>query len=296
MIINQGNLQTLFTGYKAAFNTGFRSTTPMWNQVATLVPSTTREEKYGWLGQYPRLREWQGDRVVNNIAAHDYAVKNKTFESTIAVPREDIEDDTYGVYQPLMQEMGFAASTHPDELIFGLLAAGFTTQCFDKQYFFDTDHPVGGVSVSNYQAGGASNPWFLLDTRRPLRPLIFQRRRDYAFTAMTRLDDEVVFNRSEFRYGIDARLNVGFGFWQQAYGSKATLTSANFNSVYAAMMGFKSEHGRPLGIRPNLLVVGPSNRASALQVIKAEQVSDGTTTVTNINREAVDVLVVPWLL
>ncbi len=296
MIINKTNLAALFTGYKAAFNQGFRSAETYWDKVATPVPSSTKSNTYGWLGQFPKLREWAGDRAVKNLAAHGYSIVNKDFEGTVAVPRSDIEDDEYGVFRPLFEEMGFAAATHPDELVFGLLAAGFSTPCYDGQYFFDTDHPVGNeetgvTSVSNMQSG-AGNPWFLLDTRRPLKPLIFQKRRDYALQAFTSPDDEHVFKRNEFLYGVDARVNVGFGFWQQAFGSKATLDATNFNAAFEAMMAFKSDEGRPLGIKPSLLVVGPSNRAEAFEVVKAERNASGA---TNINRNAVDVLVVPWL-
>lgn len=291
IIINQANLATLFTAFKVAFNTGFRNAETNWDKVATLVPSTTKEEKYGWLGQFPRLREWVGDRHVKSMAAHDYSIRNKKYEATIGVPRDDLEDDTYGVYTPLMQEMGFAAATHPDELVFALLAAGFTTTCYDGQYFFDTDHPVGDGTVSNMQTG-AGNPWFLLDTRRPLKPLIFQRRRDYGLRSMTDLNDEQVFNRDEYRYGVDARANVGFGFWQQAFGSKATLDAANYEAAWAAVTGRKSDEGRPLGIIPNLLVCGPSNRAAAKTVLDKELINGGE---SNTNYKTVDLMIVPWL-
>lgn len=299
MIITPASLTTLFTAFKAAFNTGFRSYTPLWSQVATLVPSTTSTEEYGWLGQFPRLREWVGDRHIKNMAAHAYSIKNKKFEATVAVDRDKVEDDTYGLYAPLMQEMGHAAATHPDELVFALLAAGFSAAGYDGQPFFDADHPVldehgEEQSVSNTQSGSGS-PWFLLDARRPLKPLIFQRRRDYDFRALNRLDDDHVFKRDEYVYGVDARANVGFGFWQQAFGSKATLDEANFSAAYAAMLAFKSDQGRPLGIMPNLLVTGPSNRDKAHKVIKAELVLEGGAGVTNINKDVVDVLIVPWL-
>ncbi len=296
MIINQGNLSALFTGFQSAFNNGFNGAQVDWEKVATKVTSQTRDEKYGWLGQFPRLREWVGDRQVKSLAAHDYAVKNKKFESTISVPRDDIEDDSYGVFNPLFQSMGDAAKTHPDELVWALLAAGFTTTCYDGQYFFDTDHPVGDpeagfTSVSNYQSG-SGNPWFLLQTSRPLKPIIFQERRAYALKSMVKEDDSNVFMRDEYLYGVDARGNVGYGFWQQAFGSKATLDTASFDANYAAMMAFKSDEGRPLGIKPDLLVVGSSNRAAALDVVLSERLASGA---SNKNYKAVEVLVVPWL-
>ena len=291
MIVNKSNLSIIFTAFKTAFNAGFRDATPQWQRIATLVPSTTKEEKYGWLGQFPRLREWVGDRQVKSIALHDYSIKNKKFEATIAVPRDDIDDDSYGLMAPLFQEMGFAAATHPDELVFTLLASGFTTACYDGQYFFDTDHSVNATSVSNMQAGSAE-PWYLLDTRRPLKPLIFQKRRDYALKSLVSLEDEQVFMTDEYRHSIDARVNAGFGFWQLAFGSKAALDQTNFNAAYAAMLAFKSDEGRPLGIIPNILVTGPANRAAANALLEAQFNSNGS---SNTNYKSVELLIVPWL-
>jgi len=291
MILNKASLGAMFVAFSTAYNERFHSTPSQWEQIATPVPSSGKSNDYGWLGQYPRLREWIGDRQIKSMEAHSYSITNKKFESSVGIPRDDIDDDSYGVFTPLFQEMGFAAKTHPDELVFALLADGFTETCYDGQNFFDSDHPVADASVSNLQAG-AGSPWFLLDTRRALKPIILQRRRDYALKAMTNMDDESVFMKDEFRYGVDARLNVGFGFWQQAFGSKAALDKTNFDAAYAAMMAFKSDEGRPLGINPNLLLTGPSGRAAALDVVKAERDANGA---TNTNRDVVEVLVVPWL-
>ncbi|MBP6543225.1 MAG: Mu-like prophage major head subunit gpT family protein [Piscinibacter sp.] len=291
MIINQSNLTLLYQAFKTAFNTGFRTNEQQWGRIATLVPSSTKSEQYGWLGQFPKLREWIGDRQVKNMAASSYAITNKSFESTIGVNRDDIEDDQYGVYTPLFQEMGFAAATHPDELVFALLAAGFTTNCYDGQFFFDSDHPVGSGVVSN-SGGGAGTPWYLLDVRRPLKPLIFQRRKDYNMQILQDEKDEAVFMRKEYRYGVDARCNVGFGFWQQAYGSKQTLDATNYSAARTAMMSLKSDEGRPLGIKPNLLVVPPSLESAALTLLQAEKNANGA---DNIYRNTAELIVVPWL-
>lgn len=291
MIVNRDSLNAMYNGFKTAYNTAFSGVAPMWGKVATLVPSTTKVENYGWLGQFPKLREWVGDRQVKSIAASGYQIANKKYEAAIGVPRDDIDDDTYGVLTPLFASMGQAAAVHPDELVFALLAAGFATACFDGQYFFDSDHPVGAGTASN-TGGGSGAGWYLLDTSRPLRPIIFQKRRDYALTALTDTQDEGVWMRDEYRYGVDARVNVGYGFWQMAYGSKQTLDATAFNAAVAAMMAFTSDEGRPLGINPNLLVVGPSNRAAGKTLIEAETLASGA---SNTNFKAVELYVCPWL-
>ena len=251
----------------------------------------TSEEEYGWLGQWPSLREWVGERVMRGIAEHGYVVKNRKFESTIRVKRDNIEDDHYGVYSPLFNEMGRAAAAHPCELVYATLKAGFENTCYDGQYFFDTDHPIQGASVSN-DGGGSGTPWFLLDCSRMIKPVLFQRRRDYHMQYMDMLNDEQVFNYDEFRYGVDARVNAGYGLWQLAWGSKEALTADNYKAAREAMMAFKGDEGRPLGIKPTHLVVPPDLEAEALQIVNAMLGAGGT---TNIYYNTATLIATPWL-
>lgn len=295
MIINRANLTAATTGFKTIFNNAFASAASDYAKVAMVVPSATKQEVYAWLGTTTRFREWIGARVVQNLSTHDFTIKNRPFENTIAVNRDDIEDDTIGVYTPLFQGLGNDAKTHPDELVFSLLKAGTSTTCYDGQPFFATNHPVINekgktTSVANFQ-DGASPAWYLLDTSKPVKPLIFQKRREYNFVSKTQLTDDNVFDLNEFVYGADARVNAGVGLWQLAYASKAELTTDNLSAAIAAMMEVKGDNGRPLNVKSTLLVAPPSLRTKALTLIKAETIE----ATTNINRDVVEVLVSPWL-
>lgn len=291
MLVTAASLDALRTGFRNDFNTGLAGYKPMWQQVATPVPSTTASNTYGWLKDFPRLRKWVGDRVVKSISEGSYSVENDDFEATVGVKRKAIEDDQLGIYAPMMQGLGRSAAEFPDELVFELLAAGFTTPCWDGQNFFDTEHPVGDDVVSNYQAG-AGEPWMLLDTTRPLKPLIFQDRKKPEFVAMTKVDDEAVFMQGEFRYGVDMRCAAGFGFWQLAFGSKAPLTPENYEAQRTAMKSQTNDEGGKLNIRHNILAVGPSNEAAAKKIVKAETINGGE---SNPNYNDCEILVVPWL-
>lgn len=272
MLVNASNLSALFTGFKTAFNSGFTALTPAYKSVAMVVPSSTREEQYGWLGQFPKMREWLGDRVVNNLSAHGFIIKNRDFELTISVDRNDIQDDRYGIYGPMFTELGRTAGEKPDELIFGLLANGFTGVCYDGQYFFDTDHKVldatgAETSVSNIQAG-ASEPWFLLDTSRAIKPLVYQERMplDKLVSKDRDTDDNVFFNK-QYLYSVDGRCNAGYGLWQLAYASKQPLTPENYEAARAAMMNQVGDNGRPLNVKPDTLVCGPNNEGAAMRLL-----------------------------
>ncbi len=297
MIINTANLTALFTSYKALFKQAFDQATPDYGKIATEVPSGSESNLYAFLGQFPKLRKWVGDRVIKNMAAHNYTVTNEEFESTIGVPRPKIRDDQYGVFSPLFSEMGYAAKMHPDEVIFALLLLGATELCYDGQPFFSASHPIkvdGAASTtSNYDSTASGNGlWVLMDTKHPLKPMIWQVRESYQFNSFTKMSDEHVFKSNEFLYGVNASMAAGFGLWQMAYGSLNTLNGTNFDAAVTAMMALKSDEDKPLGIRPNLLVVGPSNRAAARNLVLKEFLAGGE---TNPNFKEVDILVSPQL-
>lgn len=292
MIINQAALQQAYVGFKTVYQQAFEATTPNHTKIATVIPSSAKSEEYKWLGQVPRMREWIGDRAIQNLGAFSYTIKNKDFELTIGVDRNDFEDDSLGIYRPLMQSMGHAAAMHPDELVFPLLHDGFTEKCYDGKPFFATNHKDGkGPEQSNkgtkvlshesYEAArsqmmslkgdqgkslkivpnllvvppqlegaakrilkaermenGADNinrnsaelhvepelaahptEWFLLDTSKPIRPLVFQQRKPPVFVSKTEAKDDAVFFEKTFIYGVDSRDNAGYGLWQLAFGS-----------------------------------------------------------------------------
>ena len=85
MIVNQASLKGLNVGYSAAYNKSFEGVEKSYEKIATTVPSTTAETRYTWLGQFPQMREWIGEREIQNISAYDYSIKNKKFEMSVSV-------------------------------------------------------------------------------------------------------------------------------------------------------------------------------------------------------------------
>lgn len=292
MIVTSASLDALRVGFRAEFQNGLNGYPPQWSRVATLISSSTLSNRYGWLKDFPGLREWIGDRQVKSLSEGDYTVKNRDFEATVAVSRNDIVDDNLGIYGPMMQGLGQSAAEFPDELVFGTLKAGFDEACFDGQNFFDDEHPNGDQEpYSNVQAG-AGQPWFLVDTTRPLKPIIYQQRQAPEFVSMTAPTDEAVFSRKEYRYGVDLRANAGYGFPQLAFGSRAPLTEANYEAARKAMTSRINEEGKPINIRPNLIVVGQDNRAAAKRLFDTQLAGGGD---TNIYYKDVEILEAAWI-
>ncbi|MBP7003759.1 Mu-like prophage major head subunit gpT family protein [Amaricoccus sp.] len=304
MILNPEALDLAFKGFKSVYTDAYTKAPVAWNKIAMTVPSSARDETYGWLGQFPQLREWvSGERELKALEAFGFTIVNRRFEATVSITRSDFADDRLGVFKPMFAEMGHNARQHPDELIFGLLNAGFSSPCYDGQNFFDAEHPVpdpaGPVTidgrtfrlVSNMQAG-TGPAWFLFDTSRAVRSIIWQEREEYEFQTVNRHDETRVFMTDEYLYGIRARANAGFGLWQLAFGSKAALTAASYAAARAAMSGLKGDKGRILGIRPTVLVVPPTLEEAALKLLNAETNDGGG---SNPWKGTAEIIVSPWL-
>lgn len=295
MIINSATIREAFQSFNTVFNKAFEETETHYLQVAMEVPSGTRDETYAWLGAVPSMREWIGEREIKNLSAYGYTIRNKDFELTVSVPRNDVEDDCIGVYKPMFQDLAYSARKHPDKLVFGLFPRAFTELCFDGKPFISDDHTPGfeghkvkaqsnkgtyKLTPASYGAARtqmmclvndqgevmnivpdllvvapqkeaiartivmadeihqevniykgtaellvvpelAANPeqWFLLCTKRPVKPFIFQSRRRPQLVAKDKAADDNVFFDKEFIYGVDARGNAGYGLWQLAFGS-----------------------------------------------------------------------------
>ena len=291
-VVTSDFLSATYMGLRALYGETFEATVPEWNKIAMESPSDTETEEYSWVAEVPGMKEWVDERTLEALKQFSFSIKNKDWEDTIAVDRNTMEDNKLGQIKPRIQDMAMAAKTHPDQLVFTLLAAGFASNCYDGQYFFDVDHPLENGVQSNKitdaldatglqnaltvgrrlkgytgrplnivfdtlvvppeleitgrkllfadrnDAGATNimkhvlenllvspyltdtNNWFILCTKRPLKPVILQMRKRPEFLALDRPDDYNAFMKKQFLYGVDARYNVGFGMYQLAVGSE----------------------------------------------------------------------------
>jgi phage major head subunit gpT-like protein len=219
MLVNKENLTNLFISLKTTFNNAFAAAPSVWEKIAMKVPSTTGQNDYSWLSNFPRMRKWIGEKTIKALEGFKYTVVNDDFEATVEVDRNHIEDDNLGIYGPQAQGAGDSAKQLPDEIVFELINNGFTSKCYDGQFFFDTDHPV-------------------------------------------RQKDGTVVSAS----------NKGTKVF-----SIATLAAAktSYGAARTAMKKFKDDEGRPLNIKPGVLLVGPALEDDANLLMTVDRLEDG---------------------
>lgn len=76
----------------------------------------------------------------------------------------------------------------------------------------------------------------------------------------------------------------------------SALSLANYETARARMMGFCDAAGSPLGLVPDLLMVGPSNESTAKSILSADLVVSGGATVSNVHKNECEVQVNPYLV
>ena len=87
-VVTSSLVSALRVGFQREFQDALSSAPSQWDRLSTRVPSSSAGNTYGWIGQFPKLREWSGDRSFKNIKEHGYSVKNNLYEATV---RSDLQ-------------------------------------------------------------------------------------------------------------------------------------------------------------------------------------------------------------
>lgn len=154
MVVNRANLDALFQTYNAAFTAAQKRASERAypnaltaTDVALLLPTTGAGTVHGWLEQIKSIHEWVGDRLVRNLTVNKLSVSNRDFENTIAVSRNDIEDDQYGMFTPLIGMMGEDAESLWQMLAVEALLGNGTWA--DGNSFFCSGRKLGDSTITN---------------------------------------------------------------------------------------------------------------------------------------------------
>ena len=146
MIVNESSLAAITRGFRAIFNDTLQKTPDRIDDIATRIPSTTTSQDFPLAALTGTLREWLGDRVIQNLAAWTHNVVNKDFEQTVGIKRKVIEDDQIGLYNAQFQTLAQQAKLHPfKEAIRVMMTAGFSGgtgayELWDDANFFSAAH------------------------------------------------------------------------------------------------------------------------------------------------------------
>jgi len=140
-------------GFKSIFQKTYNDTNAEAKVLATEVKSNDLSEKYAWLGNFPNMKEWIGERDVKALSNFGYALDNKLFEASVTVPNLHIEYDKVGLYKPAIEQMAQNAKLFGSELVADVLINGHVNLCYDGKAFFADDHAMGLDTYDNKAPG-----------------------------------------------------------------------------------------------------------------------------------------------
>lgn len=157
MEITQASLDLIFRQADLRFGQVLANTESWADQIATTIPSNTRQVTYGWMARIPIMREWIGSRSLNAIATHARTVTNKPFENTTVLERDDVEDDQFGIFNMNISFLAAQAKKWPDQQLAAFLRTAAATTGYDGKAVFATDHPMNGGDVAGGPSGSAQS-------------------------------------------------------------------------------------------------------------------------------------------
>lgn len=154
MLINRANLDALFVTYLNKFTDAQKKVAEraypnqlVVDDIALAMPVTGAATVHSWLEQIKSMREWIGERNINNLKIGQVTVTNRDFENTISVKRNDIEDDQYGMFAPLIGMMGADAEEIWRKLSIEALVGNGTWA--DGNPFFCAARTLGASKITN---------------------------------------------------------------------------------------------------------------------------------------------------
>ena len=133
---------SLEKGLKVKFLEYFATEGSLASQIAYVESSDSDQEKYDWLGHSPQMQEFIDERRPVPMSDTGYTIKNKTWESTIIVSRNDLQDGKTGALQRRIQQLASTASGHVNKLLIETLVAGIRYYGYDGVPLFSASHPA----------------------------------------------------------------------------------------------------------------------------------------------------------
>lgn len=145
---------------------------------------------------------------------------------------------------------------------------------------YELTYKVNRDAIADDNLGVYANHFTQLGTRTKKHPDIIMKDALQNGQNVATYDGQPFFSTAHL---VD-KFNPNMGTQQNYWSTGMALTPANYESVRAAMMGFKGESGTPLGVVPNLLIVPPQLEMAAKRILTTTMIPSaaGTSPETNV--------------
>lgn len=97
MLLNKEALAASEISFQTAFNDELETVEPVFQEVASVVPSDSPVEQYDWIEESAVMKKWIGDREISKPEASNFQISNDDWANGIEVTRDDLRDDKRGM-------------------------------------------------------------------------------------------------------------------------------------------------------------------------------------------------------
>lgn len=149
-IVNSSNLDAANTAFEAKFGEIFSSDLPgVQNMLADEVPTDGLSHEFNLVDHLATLREWLGDKTVEQLRAYRQSIPLKTWEKTIGLKRTRVDYDRSGATGRALGNFVSEAAHIKEEVFFR--AVNGNPVGYDGVALISTTHPhaPGGGVQSN---------------------------------------------------------------------------------------------------------------------------------------------------
>lgn len=145
MTIGAGTIRDLGLAFSTLFQTSLGNAETTFDAITSRVRANGNKMEMPWGAILSTMKPFLSERQIENLKLYLQTIPIIKWENTLAVLRDDIEDDNTGSYEMAIGAMGEDAATYPQVEVGRVLREGFATAIWDEQYWFDTDHPIDGT-------------------------------------------------------------------------------------------------------------------------------------------------------
>lgn len=149
MDINRKNLEALEKTLQAKWTDAFNALPRNeLRSIAAIYTSSSKSNFYAFLEALGGFSEWNGARQFKDIASQVAELVNKTYESSIKMPREQLLDDDTQLYMDIIPSMVRSWIKKQESLIMGVLTSN--PKAFDNvELFSAAGRSYGGNTINN---------------------------------------------------------------------------------------------------------------------------------------------------
>jgi phage major head subunit gpT-like protein len=229
-------------------------------------------------------------------------IYSKEYTDNLSVKTRDLDAKNGDMYRMRAQMLTRGVPRFVDQKVAALLAsdgAAFTEASFDGVPYFSAAHPMNLAGedlapYSNLDSGGAGEYWYLFDTSL-LKPVLWNWK-TRPKTNDLGPDSEHAKKFFEVMWNLYADAGLGMGLWHFGAASNQALDETHFDELSTVMSQVptyaKGTGKQLMGVMPNLLVVGASNKLKAQKLIGSATINGGD---PNPLYNIVQVLPLPYL-